>query len=335
MGVKHRGGQQGGMGKGREIRGGGACRVSRVGAALQWSRINSQGRRKSGWNVTMSRYQLSPDGSFRISWLPGSQQPHHTFSSTAGYSPPHPIPAFFGQSDDSGGRHHWYPWYPRYDMISVISQGSSIFRKSRTESIITWTQHTTTGCLRAQPPSPLQYSFQIWLRNWFPVHYFHPVVFNWLGYKPSKWCNLIPQASAGVITANRRVNYQSVTGSENVPWYLWFNRPIYSQPKSQELLIHLFSQSSADRLIVVVPDHLNNLNNLWIVDLINHFEVMQRQKGWKFMAIKTPAVLLWCLRHFIRIIVWSTIWSRWNMTDQCHSLISLVPKGKISQIEQG
>jgi len=54
---------------------------------------------------------------------------------------------------------------------------------------------------------------------------------------------------------------------------------IYSQPKSQEHLIHKFSQSSADRLIVVVPDHLINLSHLWLVDLINHFEVMQRQKG--------------------------------------------------------
>jgi len=115
----------------------------------------------------------------------------------------------------------WYPWYPR---------AAAFLAKSRTESIITWTQHYNHYRM-PEGPTPLspQYSFQIWFKSLFPVHYFHPVVFNWLSYKPSKWCNIIPQAR-----------------SENIPQYLWFDQPIYPQTKSREPLIHLFSQSSAD-----------------------------------------------------------------------------------------
>lgn len=148
-------------------------------------------------------------------------------------------------------------------------------------------------------PTPLspQYSFQIWLRNWFPVHYFHPVVFNWLGYKPSKWCNLIPEDSVMSLDQKIFLNiYDSI-----------------SQYILNQKVKNLWSIYSASHLLIVVlPDHLNNLNNLWIVDLFNQFEVVQRQKGLKIYGNKNTcfSVLFWCLWHFIRIIIWSTIWRR-------------------------
>ena len=192
-----------------------------------------------------------------------------------------------------------------------------------------------------QTPLFPQYSFHIWLRNWFPVHYFHPVVFNWLGYKPSKWCNLIPQASAEVITATRewiislslddQKIFSNIDGS--------ISQCILNQ-RVKNFWFMNFSQSSADRLIVVVPDNLIYLSHLWVVDLINHFEVMQRQKGWKFMAINRPAFLS-CFGAFDTSsgtsygsqyevdgtqLINVSPWFLW-----CH----LIQKGKSSQIEQG
>jgi len=162
----------------------------------------------------------------------------------------------------------WYPWYPR---------AAAFLAKSRTESIITWTQHYNHYRM-PEGPTPLspQYSFQIWLRNWFPVHYIYPVVFNWLGYKPSKWCNLIPQASAEVSSLSLDDQKMFLDIYDSVGPKIKNFWSIYSA--SHRWKVDCCGTRSSEQ-----PGQP--------LDRINHFEVMQRQKGWKFMAIKTPAFL--------------------------------------------
>ena len=123
--------------------GGAACRESRVGAALLLSRVSSRGQTKSGLNVTMSRYQLSPgitNGVF-IDFFFALFFTQHFQAGAFGYSDNQTVnnyslpallqsdivlhlpihQAFFGRSDHSRGQ--------LLDMISVISLGSSIFSK--------------------------------------------------------------------------------------------------------------------------------------------------------------------------------------------------------------
>ena len=160
-------------------------------------------------------------------------------------------------------------------MISVISQGSSIFsKKSRTESIITWTQHTTTGCLRAQPPSFSILISDLVGKMIFPVHYFHPVVFNWLCYKPSSWCiPILPQAGAELITATQKWKISLVTWSENVQKYKHMIKSVNmfsSEEPTNFWFIHVQPVVCwLDLLIVVLPHHLIKFNHLWTEEWFN------------------------------------------------------------------